>query len=172
MEDETEARLYPPLRASWSRIGEQAEVHLTGFNMKRVLFGCIALKSGARVTLLRERQKAPDFCKYLSKVRNHFRKYPLAMMLDENSSHIAKESREKAKELQIKLIFLPKRAPKLNAMDHLWRHGKQEICANYQEDIETRTRKMVSYVNRLPAQQARRKAGILSKKFWLKPFVK
>ena len=37
----------PPLRASWSRVGQQAEVPITGSRDKRVVFGALTPKTGA-----------------------------------------------------------------------------------------------------------------------------
>ena len=48
-------RLFPPLRAAWSRRGEPALVPLTGQNAKRVLFGAINLHTGPRVVLIGKR---------------------------------------------------------------------------------------------------------------------
>ena len=64
---------------------------------------------------------------------------------------------------------LPKRSPHLNPMDHLWRHGKGVISANWQYDtIEALVQAFVTYLAGLSPRQALRKAGILSEDFWLK----
>ena len=48
-EDETDLRLFPPLRAGWARRGEEAPVPISGGNAKRVLFGAINLETGRRL---------------------------------------------------------------------------------------------------------------------------
>ena len=53
-------------------------------------------------------------------------------LLDEDPSHTAHGSKDLAAELGIRLIWLPKRCPELNGMDHLWGHGKDHILANRQ----------------------------------------
>src|SRR5438067_2610208 len=52
-EDETDLRLFPPLRAGWARCGEEAPVPITGANAKRVLFGAINIETGLRLFLPR-----------------------------------------------------------------------------------------------------------------------
>ena len=60
------------------------------------------------------------------------RGWPVWLLLDEDTSHTAHASVGLARELGIGLIWLPKRCPELNAMDHLWGRAKDEVCANSQ----------------------------------------
>jgi transposase len=123
-EDETDVRLFPPLRAAWTKRGQQAKVWLSGRNALRVIFGAINLRTGHRVLLCRERQYAADFCAFLDDLRRRYRDRPLALLLDADSSHTARASLQRAAELDIRLIWLPTRSPELNPMDHLWRAPK------------------------------------------------
>ena len=50
-EDETDLRLFPPLRAGWARRGEEAPVPISGGNAKRVLFGALNIETGGRLFL-------------------------------------------------------------------------------------------------------------------------
>jgi hypothetical protein len=43
-EDETDVRLFPPLRAGWAKRGEQVRVPLSGRNALRVIFGALNLR--------------------------------------------------------------------------------------------------------------------------------
>ena len=70
--------------------------------------------------------------------------------------------------LGIDLWWLPKRSPHLNPMDHLWRHGKEVVCANWQyPTIEDEVEAFFQYLYDLAPHKALRKAGILSGNFWL-----
>src|SRR5947209_14950662 len=60
-EDETDLRLFPPLRAGWARRGEEAPVPISGGNAKRVLFGAINIETGRRLFLPRRRGCGVDF---------------------------------------------------------------------------------------------------------------
>src|SRR5208337_1209232 len=168
-EDETNLLLFPPLRACWARRGESAEVVLSGRNARRVLFGAIHVRTGHRLLLPRSRQRAEDFQAFLLFVHEHYRGWPVWLLLDEDSSHTAHGSIGLARELQIGLIWLPKRCPELNAMDHLWGDAKDEVCANHQDpSIVHRVDSFIRYIQNLSPAEARRKAGILSEDFWLR----
>jgi transposase len=168
-EDETDLLLFPPLRACWAQRGESAEVVLSGRNARRVLFGAIHVRTGHRLMLPRRRQRAEDFQAFLQLVHERYRGWPVWLLLDEDTSHTAHASVGLARELEIGLIWLPKRCPELNAMDHLWGHAKDEVCANSQAfSIEHLVDRFIRYIQGLSAEEARRKSGVLSEEFWLR----
>jgi DDE superfamily endonuclease len=144
-------------------------VVLSGRNAKRVLFGALNLASGRRHFMLRERGWGEDFRAFLWHVHVRYRGWHVAMLLDEDPSHTAGDSVAMAHELGIEELWLPKRAPELNPMDHLWREPKSVICANRQYDtIEEEGDRFVTYLEALSPHQARLRAGLLSPTFWLK----
>jgi DDE superfamily endonuclease len=166
--DETDLLLFPPLRARWSMRGEPAPVPITGANAKRVLFGALNIDTGNRLFLARKRHRGEDFRAFLEAVNRHYRGWHVALLLDEDSSHTAAASQALAVVLGIDLWWLPKRSPHLNPMDHLWRHGKEVICANRQYDsIEDQVERFETYLYSLMPAEALRKAGVLSPDFWL-----
>jgi hypothetical protein len=171
-EDETDLLLFPPLRAAWGRRGEPMPVPLTGRNARRVLFGTINLKTGHRLFLARKRQRGEDFREFLLVIDWHYRGWGVTLLLDEDSSHTARKSVTLADELGIELLWLPKRAPELNGMDHLWGHGKDHVCANWQYgSIDEEVSQVIRYLQSLSKEEALRQAGILSEDFWLKGTV-
>jgi transposase len=100
------------------------------------------------------------------------RSYPgrqIWLLLDEGSAHTAPKSRALAGQLNIRLVWLPKQCPELNAMDHLFKEVKADISANYQHsNIDEHTRLAENYIRKLTNKKALKRAGILSKNFWLK----
>ena len=112
-------RLFPPLRAAWARRGEQARVRLSGRNARRVIFSAINLRTGHRVLMCRNNQFATDFFAFLRELRRRYRDRLLVLLLDEDPSHTARASQHLAAELGIELLWLPKRSPELNPMEHL-----------------------------------------------------
>ena len=168
-EDETDLLLFPPLRAAWGRRGEPLEVRLSGGNARRVVFGALNIETGRRLFLVRRRQRSEEFCAFLGLVAHAYRGRRVALLLDEDPSHTAQTSRARADELGIELIWLPKRCPELNGMDHLWGHGKDHICADRQYlSIDAQVERFVAYLAGLSNQDALRQAGLLSPDFWLK----
>ena len=168
-EDETDLRLFPPLRAAWGIRGQPLEVPISGFNARRVVFGTINIDTRHRLFLVRQRQRGEDFRAFLPVIRSHYRGWHVALLLDEDPSHTAEDSQELAAALGIRLIWLPKRCPELNGMDHLWGHGKDHVCANRQyAGIDEEVDRFVGFLGGLSNREALRQAGILSEDFWLK----
>jgi transposase len=168
-EDETDLLLFPPLRASWTRRGESAKVVLSGRNARRVVFGAINVQTGFRLLLPRRYQRGEDFQAFLRLIHEHYRGWSVWLLLDEDRSHTAAGSVGLAKELEIGLLWLPKRCPELNAMEHLWGDAKDEVCANHQDpSIDHLVESFIRYIQRLSPEQAQRKAGMLSEDFWLR----
>jgi len=169
VEDETDLLLFPPLRAGWAKAGEAVQVCISGGNARRVLFGAMELRTGQRTLRIREHGRSEDFQVILRAVRRHYADQPIALLLDEDSSHTAQGSVALAKDLQIQLLWLPKRAPELNPMDTLWRHAKDPIIANGQyQTIEEQARRFVVYLQSLKDHEALKMAGVLSHNFWLR----
>ena len=143
---------------------------ISGGNAKRVLFGAINIETAGRVFLARRQGRGVDFEDFLEEVRWYYRGRQVALLLDEDSSHTAEDAQDTADELGIELLWLPKRSPHLNPMDHLWRHAKEVMSANHQyASIDAQVEQFIDYLSGLSAYEALKKAGIFSKDFWLKP---
>jgi hypothetical protein len=147
-------------------------VPISGRNARRVIFGALSLRTGHRLLLPRERQRAGDFQAFLRHVRNRYRRWPVAMMLDEDPSHTAKGSVGLAERLGIELLWLPKRAPELNPIEGLWGDGKDVVCADHQYgSIDEEVERFIAYLSRLPNREALRRSGVDSEDFWLRDTV-
>jgi transposase len=167
-EDETDLLLFPPLRAGWFMRGKPAKIPISGVNAKRTVFGTIDVDSGRRVLVAREGACAVDFHVLLRQIRLSYGGQKVALILDKASRHTGNGSEELAAELGIELIWLPPRCTNVNPMDRLWRWGKESTCANKQyASIDYQAEFFVEYLLGLSPQEALRKAGILSGRFWL-----
>jgi transposase len=171
--DWTLLRLFPPLRAAWALQGTQATVPITGANAKRVLFGAINLRTAHRIVLVRRRAGGADARAFLHEVRRRYRGAGTIWLLaDRASAHTDHRTQALAAALGIRLLWLPKQAPELNAMDQLWRELKRLVAANRQaKTIDALASDAAAWVLELTPQQARRKAGMSSEHFWLKTLV-
>ena len=168
-EDETDLLLFPPLRAGWSLRGRPAEVRLSGRNARRVVFGALNLRTGYRLLLDREHQRAGDFRAFLRLIRCHYRGWHVVLRLDEDRSHTAGASQQLAAELGIELLWLPKRCPELNPLDKLWGMAKHQVCANRQYlTMEELVERFLHYLHSLSPHEALQRAGVRSAHFWLK----
>ena len=172
MEDETILRLFPVLRRAWSLRGEQARVPITGQNAKRVLFATINLRTGHRICLRGRDMKRANFQSLLREVRRRYRARPVWMLLDEAKCHIAAQSQALAAALDIHFVWLPKQCSELNSMDQLWKELKARVSANYQfSSIDAHADDAEDWLLSLTDKEALRKAGVLSKNFWLRTFL-
>ncbi len=168
-EDETDLLLFPPLRAGWALRGQPREVPISGKNARRVVFGVMNLCTGRRWFLVRPHRKAPDFQEFLHLLHRHYRGWYPALLLDEDASHTAHGSMERAEELSIQLIWLPNRSPNLNPMDRLWGQGKDVVSANKQyATIDDQVDRFLKYIESLSPRETLHTAGVLSKDFWLR----
>ena len=168
-EDETDLRLFPPLRASWSPRGLPEQVELSGANAKRVLFGCLNIRTGHRLRLVQRHPRSEDFQEMLNLMHWSYRSWKIVLLLDEDRSHTAGASRALAAQYAVDLQWLPKRSPHLNPMDHLWRHSKGVALANRQEaSIDDLVKHALASLDSLSNTEALRKAGLLSPDCWLR----
>jgi transposase len=167
-EDETDLLLFPPLRAGWFLRGKPAEVPISGENAKRTVFGVLNIETGHRLFVSRAGACAVDYQALLPLIRDEYRGKRIVVLLDGASRHTAQQSEERTAELGIETIWLPTRCANINPMDRLWRWGKEKICANRQHGcIDQQAKRFIEYLLGLSAQEALRKAGILSGNFWL-----
>jgi len=95
--DWTLLRLFPPLRAMWARIGQQASVPITGHNAKGVLFGAINVRSACRTLYLASKAGSQAACQFLRRLRSVYRRAgTLWLLADRASGHTAKVTQELA----------------------------------------------------------------------------
>jgi hypothetical protein len=168
-EDETDLLLFPPLRSAWSLRGQPKEVLLSGRNARRLVFGAMNLRTGHRLLLPREHQRAADFQAFLRVVHSSYRGWHVALLLDEDPSHTAKGSVQLADGYDLELLWLPKRSPKLNPMDTLWGQGKDVISADKQyATLDEQVDRFLEYLESLSVWEALHTAGVYSKRFWLR----
>jgi hypothetical protein len=168
--DATRLRLFPPLRAAWARMGEQAVVPVTGRNDRRVLFGAINVRTGHRLTVQWPCETGPGARALLEEVRRRYRRAPtIWLLLDRGPAHTAAPTPRRAQELGIELVWLPLQWPELNGMDQLWRERKRLVAAHRQAAyIDRLAQEAEDWLLGLSTREARTKAGILSPRFWLR----
>jgi hypothetical protein len=172
MEDETILRLFPALRRAWSLRGQQARVPVTGQNARRVLFAAINLRTGHRLCLRGRDMQQANFQALLREVRRRYAKRPVWMLLDEAKCHTAGKSQALAASLDIHFVWLPKQCSELNSMDQLRKEVKGQVSANYQyPSIDAHAEAAENWLLSLTNKGALRKAGVLSKNFWLRAFL-
>ncbi|MGH8609455.1 MAG: transposase [Gammaproteobacteria bacterium] len=168
MLDETIITETPPLYACYGHIGEQVCVPITGNHARRILHGVLNVQNGEVLLLITEEWVQETHQAFLIMIRSHWRGWNIVLFEDRGSPHTAGESLRLAGELHIKLHFLPKATPELNAMDHLWRHVKGRALANRAtQSIDESADSACRYILDMSRRERLRRAGVLSGNFWL-----
>ena len=171
--DATILRWLPPLRYAWAFRGEQAVVRISGQNARRVVFGAINPLTGHRLILRRPGIRQEDCQAFFRHLRDHYPGRPLWLLLNRAPGQEAAKTRTLAARLGIELLRLPKKCSELNAVDHLWRDLKRLIAATRQfRTIEVEADYAEAWFLGLSAREALREAGILSRHFWLRDFLR
>ncbi len=124
--DETIVTSTPPLRATWALQGTQAVVPIIGDHRRRILSGTMSRRGGLLVHDTLECHQE-EFHLHVRMIRSLWRGWNLVLFLDRSSAHTAEASVLLAEELRIALRWFPVACPKLNPMDHLWRHIKGDV---------------------------------------------
>lgn len=169
MGDETALREFPPLRAGWARVGQQAEVPISGRNARRTVFGALAAATGQLVRLVRDRGRTADavaFVEALGAVRPGV---PKLLVWDNAPPHHPKRVKAAAEAAGVELAFLPFRSPELMPLEDLWRGLKRVVAANRcYASMEELAERATAWLDAMPDAERRRRCGLDSSKFdWL-----
>ena len=168
MLDETIITETPPLYSAYGHIGEQVRVPITGHRAKRILHGAINVQSGDVALLITEVWVNATHQAFLRLVRSHWRGWNPVLFEDRATQHKSPSSLGLAEELGLEVRLLPRATPELNAMDHLWRHGKSQAVANRPTvSVAESALAVCRYIIGLTPQERLRQAGVLSGNFWL-----
>ena len=101
-------------------------------------------------------------------IRSHWRGWNLMLFEDRAGQHKSPKSLSYAAQLAIEVRLLPKATPELNAMDHLWRHTKQEtVGSRATQTVDKSALDACQYIIDLRPHERLRQAGVLSGDFWL-----
>jgi hypothetical protein len=168
MLDETIIPETPPLYSCYGHIGEQVRVSITGHRAKRIFHGAINIRSGDVAAMITKAWTQEEHQDFLSVIRSHWRGWNLVLFEDRATQHTAPESLDWAEFLGIEVRLLPKTAPELNAMDHLWRQTKRETLGSRATlSVEKSALAACWYIGDLSPRDRLRQAGVLSGNFWL-----
>ena len=159
----------PPLRASWSLLGDPTQVPVSGDRRKAALFGTINIGTGHCCIEAVDRWDGLSWRDHLRRIRSSWRGWNIVLFLDRGSPHTARASRELAESVGIELRWLPTACPELNPVEGVWRWLKGRILCNFQPKRFSDTiRAAIEAIEELTPHQLLTKAGVLSKNFWLR----
>ena len=169
MADETTLREFPPLRAAWSRRGEQAVVVVSGRNARRVVHGALNAATGELVRTVTATSRTGDVVGAVEALGAVRPGVPKLLVWDNAPPHRPKRVREAAALAGIELAFLPFRAPELMPLEDVWRGLKGTVAANRgYATVDELAERALRALDAPTPEERRRRAGLTSSKFdWL-----
>jgi transposase len=167
--DETTVREYPPLRASWSRRGDQATVVISGRNAQRVIHGALNTATGELVTLVQPRSRTAEVVATVEALGHLRPDVPKLLVWDNAPAHHPKRVATAALVAGIELAFLPFRAPELMPLEEAWRGAKAVVAANRcYSSVDEAAARTVAWLSAQSGEERLRRCGLHSSKFqWL-----
>lgn len=159
-EDETEFKCFPPLRRAWMPTGEQRSVEVPKQNGKFALYGTLDIATGEVITEPYPKGKSDHTKAFLRKVLGRV-EGRILLIWDNASWHVSKtvgELLEKHDRLEV--LLLPKRSPKDNPIEDIWRHLKNVIAANLERSLDALKAASRRFFSNLSPEQALRMAGL------------
>jgi transposase len=168
MLDETIVTETPPLYARYGKVGQQAELPITGNRAKRILHGAMNIATGDTALAITHAWNAETHQAFLRLVRSHWRGWRIVLFEDKGPPHTAHASRQLARALGMEVRLLPRATPELNAMDQLWKHVKRDALANRRtRTIDASADRACAHILAMNRHERLRQAGVLSGAFWL-----
>jgi transposase len=167
--DETTVREYPPLRAGWSRRGEQALVTISGRNAQRVIHGALQTASGELLALVQPRSRTAEVVATVEALGRVRPDVPKLLVWDNAPPHHPKRVAEAARLAGIDLAFLPFRSPELMPLEDLWRGAKAVAAANRAyPTVDEAADRLLAWLTDQTGDERLRRCGLHSSKFqWL-----
>jgi len=156
----------------WMKVGQQAKI-LTPNNWNRYfsVFGVLNPLNGETIFKIFDRKNGKNFINFLELL---LKTYPIDIYLvvDRATYHRSEVVKEwLAKNIQIHLIYLPPKSPRLNPMEDIWRWLKGSVAANRTyTDLEPLKQGCRENLSSLTLHDALKIAGLTSQKrgqiFW------
>lgn len=110
------------LSYGWIRTGKKKEISTTAGRTRLNIVGAIQLGQLAdTLTSQYDTINAESIVDFMEKIRFHYDKKTVHLILDQSGYHRAGLVAEKAAEFNIKLHFLPPYSPNLNPIERLWK---------------------------------------------------
>ena len=146
--DSTHPMLNPILSAGWIRKGKEYEVKTNSGRQRVNINGAIEMKTLNVVSRSCKRVNGSSMCDLLRAIRlKHPKARKIHLILDNAPYNKSNQVRDLARELKIKILYLPAYSPNLNPIERLWKFMKKEVMANrYYPDLETFQKELMLFL--------------------------
>ena len=146
--DSTHPMLNPILSAGWIRKGKEYEVKTNSGRQRVNINGAIEMKTLNVVSRSCKRVNGSSMCDLLKAIRlKHPKARKVHLILDNAPYNKSNQVKDLARELKIKILYLPAYSPNLNPIERLWKFMKKEVMANrYYPDLETFQKELMLFL--------------------------
>jgi transposase len=129
--DSTHPQHNPVLSYGWIKTGEDVEIKTNSGRKHLNISGAIEINSQDVITRSSDRVDAKSICILLKAIRgkNPFEKN-ITLIMDNAAYNRSWKVKALAKELKIKLFYLPPYSPNLNPIERLWKFMKKKVIYN------------------------------------------
>jgi transposase len=137
IQDETKFRTLPPLRRMWMRKGQQVRVPTPRQNDHFYSYGALDLESGDWIDSFFQNANSDATIAYLTHLLDAYPHTPIILIWDQAKYHTSRKvQRWIAQHDRLRVLLLPKYAPELNPVEHIWRVLKLRVAANLTRAVD------------------------------------
>ena len=146
--DSTHPMLNPVLSSGWIRKGKEFDIKTNSGRERININAAIEIKSLSVISRSCKRVNGSSMCDLLRVIRlKHPEENKLYLVLDNAPYNRSYQVRDLARELDIKIVYLPPYSPNLNPIERFWKFVKKKVMANnYFPDIETFQRELMLFL--------------------------
>ena len=129
--DETKFKTLPPLRRMWMRKGGQVRIPTPKDNRHIYSYGALNLVTGDWQDHFSPKANSEATLTFLEDVLAHYPEQRIILIWDQATYHTSKKVQTwLRRHPRFTALLLPKYAPDLNPVEHVWRVVKQRVAAN------------------------------------------
>lgn len=133
--DEVDIALLPTISGQWMKVGQQVEIDTPGQNQTQYGFGAFNRVTGRFIWLVASHKNNVGFRQLLQKILEAHADdpTPIVVIADNYRIHKAKAVRQLLSQLRgrLRVWFLPTYSPRLNRIERLWRHFRENVTDDY-----------------------------------------
>jgi transposase len=131
VEDETKFTTLPPLRRMWMTKGHQVRIPTPAQNDCFYSYATLDLESGQWFDGFFESANSDSTISFLETLLDAYPKTPIVLIWDQAKYHVSRKVQKWIdNHHRLTVLLLPKYAPQLNPVEHIWRVVKQRVAAN------------------------------------------
>jgi transposase len=161
VEDETKFTTLPPLRRMWMQKGHQLRIPTPEQNERFYSYATLDLEKGEWFDCFFEKANSDSTLSFLERLLKAYPKTPIVLIWDQAKYHVSLKVQEWIdQQKRLTVLLLPKYAPQLNPVEHIWRVVKHRIAANLTRAVDAIKAAYRAFFNEQCPQALLQSAGL------------